>query len=343
MTGRERIEAALRGQRPDRVPILLHNSMLAAREAGYSMAQYRWDARKIVDSHLRALDTYGHDGILLHVDTIPLADAVGVRVSFPEHAPAYASGEPCLHTLADIDDLPLPDLNNHPHVRTYLDAASILVERVGRDVSIGASCDQAPFSLASTMRTPEKWIVDLLTEGAEPLATYLLEYCTEVARRFVRLVASTGVRIVSNDDSPAGPSMISPDMYRRWALPYEKRLVEEAHRVRCAYVLHVGGNAGKILPDMLATGADGLELDFQTPRAAAREALGDGMTFLGNLDASGVLATGTPDDVRSATSELIEAFADTPRFILSTGCAIPPTTPPENLHAMIHAARDFRA
>ena len=32
-------------------------------------------------------------------------------------------------------------------------------------------------------------------------------------------------------------------------------------------------------------------------------------------------------------------FADTPRFILNAGCAIPATTPAENLRAMIRAVR----
>jgi len=34
MNGYERITAALRGERPDRVPVMLHNFMMAAREAG---------------------------------------------------------------------------------------------------------------------------------------------------------------------------------------------------------------------------------------------------------------------------------------------------------------------
>ncbi|MPM64834.1 hypothetical protein SDC9_111725 [bioreactor metagenome] len=38
MTGYERIEAALDGKMPDKTPIMLHNFMMAAKEAGYTMA-----------------------------------------------------------------------------------------------------------------------------------------------------------------------------------------------------------------------------------------------------------------------------------------------------------------
>jgi uroporphyrinogen decarboxylase len=62
-------------------------------------------------------------------------------------------------------------------------------------------------------------------------------------------------------------------------------------------------------------------------------------TFIGDLDPSGVLALGTPELVEAKTRALLEVFADSPRFILNAGCAIPATTPPENLRAMILAAR----
>jgi len=341
MTGYERIAAAMAGRMPDRVPVMLHNFMPAAREAGLTQAEYRWDARKMAEAHLRAIETYGHDGILLDVDTVTLADAVGVPISFPEHSPAVPAGLPRLHLLEAAAELPPPDLNNHRRVQTWLEAASILVERVGTDVYVRGNCDQAPFSLASMIRSPERWMIDLLTEGAEPHVEQLLEYCTDVSVRFIRLMASTGVPMVSNGDSPAGPELISPDMYRRWALPYERRLAAAAHEVGCLYLLHICGDTGSILPDMLASGADGLELDYRTDARVAREAIGDGAAFVGNIDPSGVLARGQAADVEAATRELLEVFADAPRFILNAGCALPATTPAENVHAMIRTAREF--
>ncbi len=90
---------------------------------------------------------------------------------------------------------------------------------------------------------------------------------------------------------------------------------------------------------MLATGADALELDYKTDARLARDRMRDGAIFIGNLDPSGVLALGTPELVEAKTRELVALFAETPRFVLNAGCAIPATTPPENLRAMIRAAR----
>ncbi len=90
---------------------------------------------------------------------------------------------------------------------------------------------------------------------------------------------------------------------------------------------------------MLETGADALELDYKTDARRAHDVMKDRAAFIGNVDPSAVLALGTPQLVAEKTSELLAIFADTPRFILNAGCAIPPTTAPENLHAMIRTAR----
>lgn len=340
MTGYERIATALAGRKPDRVPVMLHNFMHAAREAGFTQAQYRWSAERIVEAHLRAVETYGLDGILLDIDTATLADAVGVPVSFPEREPARTTTG-CLHLLEDIHDWPMPDLRNHPRVDIWLEAAERLVEKCGRDIYVRGHCDQAPFSLAGMIRGPERWMVDLLTEGQEPHCQALLDYCSAVTCRFVKLMTHTHVPMVSNTDSSAGPGVIPPDMYRRWAMPYERRVVQAAHEVGCQYVLHICGPIEPILGDMLRTGADGFDLDHRTAAAAARDALAGAATLLGNIDPSGVLALGSEADVARATRELLEVFAGVPRFILGAGSALSEDTPEENIRAMVRAAREF--
>jgi uroporphyrinogen decarboxylase len=145
--------------------------------------------------------------------------------------------------------------------------------------------------------------------------------------------------MVSSGDSPAGPDVVSPALYREFALPWEKRLVEQAHALGLPYALHVCGRTDSILDDMLATGADALELDYKTDARLARERLQGRATFIGNLDPSAVLALGTPELVSAKARELLEVFAGTPRFILNAGCALPATTPPANIQALVAAAR----
>jgi uroporphyrinogen decarboxylase len=147
--------------------------------------------------------------------------------------------------------------------------------------------------------------------------------------------------MLSNGDSPAGPDMISPQMYKRFALPFEKRNVEEAHRQGLPYCLHICGNTTKILNAMVETGTDALELDYKTDTATVHDALKDRVTFIGNIDPSGIIGRGTVEEVRRETEKVLQIFSDTPKFILNAGCAIPQGTPSDNISAMIEVARNF--
>ena len=58
MNGYERIKSALEGRQPDRTPVMLHNFMMAAHEAGYTMEEFREDPRKIAESFIKSVEKY---------------------------------------------------------------------------------------------------------------------------------------------------------------------------------------------------------------------------------------------------------------------------------------------
>jgi uroporphyrinogen decarboxylase len=342
MTGRERILAAFRGEETDTAPIMLHNFMMAAREAGVTMREFRERPEAIARSFIQAVERYGYDGVVVDVDTVTLAAAAGLPVDTPEDEPARPRGR-LLRDLAQAAEIPPVDLAVHPGVGVWLEATRQLKRYFGDEIAVRGNCDQAPFTLAGLLRGMDGWLMDLLDPAHEAAARLLLDRCTEITAQFLRLMAGTGADILSNGDSAAGTDVVSPEIYRRFALPWERKIVEESHRLGLPYVLHICGNTGPILADMLHTGADGLELDHKTDPMLARAALGHRTVFIGNLDPSGVLALGTPDEVRARTTALREVFAGTPRFILNAGCALPAGTPAENLRAMITASRHWRS
>jgi uroporphyrinogen decarboxylase len=341
MTGYERIAAALGGRMPDKIPVMLHNFMMAARERGITMRAFRESAQLVAESFIRTAETYDVDGVLVDIDTVTLAGAVGVPIDFPEDEPARCrSGS--LHRLEMVEDLKPVDIQSYRGVSVWLEAVRRLRNHFGGEIMVRGNCDQAPFSLASMMRSPVLWMMDLIEVGNEAFVFELLDYCLDVSRQFIRLMLEAGAHMVSNGDSPAGPDLISPEMYRRFALSYEKILVKTAKNLGLPYVLHICGNTSLILEDMVSTGADGLELDYKTDTQRAHNLMKDRCTFFGNLDPVSVLALGSRDLVEKKTHELLKIFSDSPRFVLNAGCAIPPDTPQENIRAMIRIARNFR-
>jgi uroporphyrinogen decarboxylase len=337
MNGYQRIRAALTGEPVDKTPVMLHNFMMAAREAGLTMREFRSDPRQIARAFSESVERYGQDGLMVDIDTATLAAALGVPVAYPEDEPAVCRGAR-LTSLAEVDDLPAPEVAKFEGVQVWLESVRLLKLQYDGEVFIRGNCDQAPFSLASLMRGAEGWMLDLMDPDNEAAALRLLDYCFEAGTQFLRLMAATGCDMLSNGDSSAGSSLISPRLHRRFAHSYETRLASFSHELGLPYAQHVCGNARPILGDLAATGADAIELDFKTDSQSVCDALQGRTTLIGNIDPTAVMAQGTPELVESKCRELMSVFSGTSRLILNAGCALPATTPPENLRAMIRTA-----
>ncbi len=340
MNGYERITAALKGEPSDKIPVMLHNFMAAAEDMKVTMGQFRENPGLIADVFKNSVEKYGLDGILVDIDTVTLAGSVGVKIDFPNDSPAR-SHNGILDSLDKLNDLKRVKVEEYKYVQIWLESVRLLKEYYGDQILIRGNCDQAPFSLASMIRGTEPWMMDLYM-AKQSQVTELLEYCTDVTCQFIHLMGQTGAHMVSNGDSPAGPEMISPGMYEQFAMPYEKIVVDAAHKAGLSYTLHICGNTDLILEMMVKTGADAFEIDYKTDMHKAFNILKDVATFTGNIDPSGVLACGTPELVRKKTIELLDVFSKTNRFILNSGCALPSITPEENLKVFVETARNYR-
>lgn len=339
MNGYERIYSALSGIKPDKTPIMLHNFMMAVKEAGYTMEEYRNDPKIIAECFIRTVEKYNCDGVLVDIDTVTLAGACGVNVDYPINEPAR-SHIGCLASLNDINTMKSVNLSNYKYAIIWCEAVRILKEYFKGEIYVRGNCDQAPFSLASMIRGVENWMMDLCLESENKIFE-LLDYCLGVTCQFIKMMKEAGADMVSNGDSPAGPSMLSPEMYEKYALPYEKRIADFAHTLNVPYMLHICGNTDVILDKMVNSGADALELDYKTSIHKAEQLMRGKITFSGNIDPSGIIALGTTEDVKRHTIELLDIFKDNPRLIVNAGCAIPSITPPENIKIFVETVHGY--
>jgi uroporphyrinogen decarboxylase len=191
------------------------------------------------------------------------------------------------------------------------------------------------------VRGIEEFLMELIEQPENPRIAQLMEFCYQSHLAVHRALAKAGAHLTSMGDSLAGPDVTSPRMFDRFARPYEERLVKDLAADGIFVVIHICGDTSRIL-DMLAEYAPcGFELDYKTDAVKAKQTAGKRHVLFGNIDPSGVLAHGTVEQVREATRQLISVWKPGGRFILNAGCAIPPSTPPENIRAMIGTAKEF--
>ena len=338
MNGNQRIKAALNGEWPDKRPIMLHNFMMAVREAGMTMEEYRSKPDNAARAHIEAVEKYELDGVLIDFDTVTLAAAAGVPVDNPLDEPSRCSGA-AINAIEKIDEMEPVDISRNERVQIWLETCKLVKSYFGDEIFVRGNCDQAPFSLASMIRSSEEWMMDLLLN--EEYVFKVLEYSTDISGQFIRLMSETGVDMVSNGDSPAGPDLISPEMYRKYALSYEKEMAEIAYELKLPYLIHICGNTDDILKDMMQTGADAFELDYKTDINKIHEICKDKITLFGIIDPSGIMALGTPAQVEEEAKKLLDLYKESPRFVMNAGCALPAFTPSENIERLVSITRNY--
>jgi uroporphyrinogen decarboxylase len=102
------------------------------------------------------------------------------------------------------------------------------------------------------------------------------------------------------------------------------------------------GNTSRIWKEMADTGAGVLSLDNAIDLARAKVEVGHRVPLLGNVHPTEVMYLGTPDDVRANVRACLAKAWDTPKgYILGLGCGLPIDTPPENILALVDAAREY--
>lgn len=339
MNAIERVQAAISLRAPDRVPVDLHNFQPAAFAMGVSMAEVFQDGELLAEAMLNAWREFGHDMILLENGTACNAQACGVQVIYRDDA-APAAHIPVITSLDEVEELEIPDPYTAFPMCEIIKATRILSAEIGDQVWICGRADQGPMDLASQLIGMEPLMLEIATGENEAQVHRLLDYAREVATRYAFALIEAGARSTSIGEPVAGPDVMSPRHYRKYAQPQEKRMVDDLKAEGIILHNHICGNTIPIIHDFIATGAEVLEIDHKTDLAKAKEA-GRGKTcFLGPINTS-LLASGTPEEVEHACREALEILAPDSGFILGPGCALGPETPADNIHALIESARKY--
>ena len=340
MTSLERVQAVLGGREPDCLPVIPQGFMFSAVTAGYHIGEINRNPAKMAESHRISQEKYGYDGCVVDVDDATLAEACGARVIFREQDVASVDEhQPILEDLREIDDLKLPDPLQDGRICDWLETVERLVDAIGDRVFIMGRADQGPFSLLCLLRGTQDFMVDLLTED-EAVIRRALEWTTEAHTRFARAQLQAGAHATSMGDAYAGQNLISPEMYRNFAWPYEKQVAENLKDLEKPYSIHICGDATQIVGDMGRTGAKILEVDWMTDMGWARSQVGDEVVLMGNINPSDPMCIGTPDQVEAQVRSIVEKTGGR-GVILSSGCALGANTRPENMEALVRAARRY--
>ena len=307
----------------------------AAHYIGQPMAAYYNDYRVLCAANLAMLEPFGLDIVQTISDPYREAGDLGLDVEFPPDD-LLLSKVPLLVEPGDLRKLTPLAPEQGRRMNDRLEAVRYLHEQVGGEVPI-MGWVEGPMALAADLRGVGNVLVDLY-DRPEWL-TELLEFCVELAVRFARRQIELGADLIGLGDAIC--SQISPRMYRQFGLPYEQRVFAAVHEMGALTRLHICGNISRLLPDILHSGADIVDVDWMVNFAEAERALRPGPAVCGNFDPVAVMLQGSVADVRRAVLDCLEAGG--PRGFSAGGCEIPDGAPVENLIAQREVLKEYGA
>ncbi len=332
MTPMERMTRRLSGQQVDRPPNFDIMMTLAVHHIGERLSRYYLDHRVLCAANMAMLEDFSLDIVQAISDPYREAADWGAAVDFPEDGLPVCK-TPLVADAAAIGRLKTPDPRTARRMSDRLEAIRRFRAEVGGTVPIMGWVEGALAEAADLMGVSNLLLA--VVDDPEGV-TELLERCTEVEIAFAEAQVEAGADIIGLGDAVA--SQVSPRMYARYALPYERRIFAAVRERGAIARLHICGDITGLLPRIGETGAQIVDLDWMVDMDAARAAVGD-IALCGNVDPVAVMLQGSPTEVYAATQACAKGLG--PHWISAAGCEIPDGTPRPNLHAQTRALADL--
>ena len=332
MNGKERCLAVIEGRPVDRVPVFPLLMSFAASCLGITYREFASSGHALAEAQLRTRELFAIDAITACSDAFRVSADLGGDIVFPENTPPYLA-RPLVRGEADLGRLTPPDVSR-PGSRMADRALATreMVRAAGSDCLVLGWVDM-PFAEACSLCGVSEFLTMLHDQPA--LAHRILNFLTGIVVDFGRLQLEAGAPMIGAGDAAA--SLVSPAMYREFALPYEQRVCAAVHAAGGLVKLHICGNTRRLLTAMVTSGADVFNVDHLVEFPIACEVYGGAAEcFKGNLNPVADMLQATPERCAQLARERLQQ-AQGKRYMLSPGCEVPPGVSVEVFQAFCQA------
>jgi uroporphyrinogen decarboxylase len=337
ITSYERMMMALEGKRPDRPPVFPMVRDWAIRQAGFRVSEVIQDVAKHVYTQFYCLKRFGYDGVrdlsAIHAES----EAMGSRLKIPD------DGAPSVVDFAvkdydrDLAKLKIPNPWKDGRLPMILEGIKNLKGMCAKQVPVVAYI-QAPFRHASMLRGSDEIMKDTYKRPGK--VKDLLEITTVSQIVYGIACVHAGADIIFISDPTSSGDAISVKTWEEFGLPYTTRVVQAVKKTGVKMIMHICGDTSDRLESLTRTGVDCLSLDSKVDFGYARKVLGEDFPLMGNVDPTYSLPFKKPEEVEEESREVINKAGMSGGLILSSGCSVPAMTPPENIEAMVRAAKE---
>ena len=374
MTPKQRIDAAIRLEKPDRVPVIPLTTNVSAAHAGITMRKFYEDPQACMDAQRKAfLDLGGFDAMLMAGPFSPdlFKSGAPVRVRVPgkelqdDEVMQIDESQP-LMLAEDYDIIASRGWSWTSDVivpRRDPDAPRGLIGKIQGLVKVlpvirGAAADAkwykqhdaqilvgapmlTPFELFCMGRTVHQFYMDLFRMPEKVIAA-MDASLPEIVKTAITLNKRGGAPWAFIGGARGSSAMIGPKQFEKFYLPYLKKATQEVLAAGLVPLFHLDSDWTGFLPYFLEMpkGVCVMELDSATDIFKAKDTLRGHMCLMGDVPAT-LLKLGTRQQVTDYCKKLIDYVGGDGGFILSTGCDAPHDAKWENMKALVDTGKTY--
>lgn len=173
------------------------------------------------------------------------------------------------------------------------------------------------------------------------------EYWMEWALANIKAMIQAKPDVIMIGGSSASLSISSPDIFRKYELPFIKQATKLCRQAGVISHLHICGKSWQIV-EMVAeeTDLDSMEPLEEPPTgnvdmAEAKRRVGDKLCLKGNINTTEFMIYSTPKEIEDKCKKLIDDAGYNGGFILSTGDQCGRDTPEANIFKMVETAKTY--
>jgi uroporphyrinogen decarboxylase len=263
------------------------------------------------------------------------AEAFGCEIQFKEdEIPTVIRG--VIDDLAAVENLAVPKPGSF-RTTEYLKAAAITADGIKDRPTLAGMI--GPFSLAGRLFDMTELMVAVLTEPEQ--TRILLDKCTQFLVEYAKAYKNTAASGIIIAEPAAG--LLSPQLCQQFSSEYVRKIVAAVQDDSFMVILHNCGNTTNLVDSMLSTGSMGYHFGNAVDMYKIMPQIPWGRIAFGNIDPSSVLKHGSAAEVKTNTTAVLEQTAIYKNFVLSSGCDVPPGTPPSNIAAFFAALESFNS
>jgi len=164
----------------------------------------------------------------------------------------------------------------------------------------------------------------------------LMEKLCDTLIAFLKAQVKAGAQVVQLFDSWVG--CLSPSDYRRFVLPYSRKVFAELEQENILSI-HFGTATAGLLPLMAEAGGSVIGLDWRVSLGAAWHEIGESRGIQGNLDPVAMFAP--IETVKRKAAEIMDEADGRPGHIFNLGHGLLPATPEDSVKALTDFVHEF--